>query len=74
MKAICFLTQQIREDESMRNIAFSILLLALAAVQIAVVSTELSRSRMQTAAARNADSGARVALASSETAHTAPAF
>jgi uncharacterized PurR-regulated membrane protein YhhQ (DUF165 family) len=50
----------------MRNVAFSILLFALAIMQIAVVSTELPRSHVQTAAASNNQSGVRIALASSE--------
>ncbi len=45
----------------MRNVAFSILLFALAIMQIAVVVTELPQSHAQTVAARNAESGARVA-------------
>ena len=48
----------------MRNVAFSILLFALAVVQIAVVSAELPRS--------HAD--ARVVLASNETGHNASTF
>ena len=58
----------------MRNVAFSILLVALAIVQIAVVSTELHQSHVQTAAASNGESGARIALASSRAEHKAPAF
>jgi hypothetical protein len=69
MKAICFPPQQTWEDESMRNVAFSILLIALAIVQIAVVSAELPRSQVQAAAARNVESGPRIALATSETQH-----
>ncbi len=58
----------------MRNIAFSIVLFALAVVQIAVVSTELPHSHVQTAAVRNGESGARVALASSEIERKPSAF
>jgi hypothetical protein len=50
----------------MRNVAFSILLFALAVVQIAIVSTELPRS--------HGESGARIALASSEATHKAAKF
>ena len=51
----------------MRNVAFSILLLALALVQIAVVSAELSRQPAQNAVAQNSEYGARHALAAAET-------
>ena len=58
----------------MRNIAFSILLFALAAVQIAIVFTELPHSHVQTAAAGNAEPDARIALASSQAEHKTSAF
>ena len=57
----------------MRNVAFSILLFALAAVQIAVVFTELPRSHAQTSAARNVEPDARIVLASSQAEHEASA-
>jgi hypothetical protein len=50
-----------------RNVAFSILLGAIALLQIAVVSAELSHSSVQTATVANAEGGARYAIASSET-------
>jgi hypothetical protein len=50
-----------------RNVAFSILLFALALVQIAIVSAELSHSPVQTMAAENSEFSARHALASAET-------
>jgi hypothetical protein len=74
MKVICFLRQQTWEDQSMRNVAFSILLFALAVVQIAVVTTELPKSHARTAAVQNAEAGARITLASSEVEHKTPAF
>ncbi len=74
MKAICFPRQQTWEDESMRNVAFSILLFALAVAQIAIVSTELRQSHVQTAAASIGESGARIALASSQAGHKPSAF
>jgi hypothetical protein len=49
-----------------RNVAFSILLGALALLQIAVVVAELSHSPVQTAAAQSSEFGARHALASTE--------
>ncbi len=55
----------------MRNVAFSILLFALAVVQIAVVSTELPHSHVKTTVATHSESNARVALVSSETEHKA---
>lgn len=58
----------------MRNVAFSILLFALAVVQIAVVSTELPHSHTQAVAAKSGDSGSRIALASNETGREASAF
>lgn len=50
----------------MRNVAFSILLGALALLQVAVVSTELSHAGVQTAAAANGKHDARYAVASTE--------
>jgi hypothetical protein len=58
----------------MRNVAFSILMFALAVVQIAVVSTEFSSSRVQVATAEHRESDARYALASTETERKAPAY
>ena len=58
----------------MRNVAFSILLFALAVAQIAIVSTELRQSHVQTAAASIGESGARIALASSQAGHKPSAF
>jgi len=58
----------------MRNVAFSILLFALAVVQIAVVSTELPHSHPQVVAAKSGESGTRIALASNHTGHEASAF
>ena len=60
----------------MRNVAFSILLLALAVVQIAVVSTELphSPSHAQAVATKSSESGARIVLASNETRRQESAF
>lgn len=52
----------------MRNVAFSILLGALALLQIAVVAAELSPSPVQVATAGESGSGARHALASADTA------
>jgi hypothetical protein len=57
-----------------RNVAFSIMLVALALLQIAVVAAELSPSGVQTATARNDESGARHVLASTETGRKASAF
>ena len=74
MKVICFPPKQTWEDQSMRNIAFSILLFALAAMQIAVVFTELPRSHAQTAVARNSEPDARIALASEQAEHEASTF
>ncbi len=50
----------------MRNVAFSILMFALAVMQIAVVTSELPRSHVHTVAASNAQSATRVALASQD--------
>jgi hypothetical protein len=52
----------------MRNVAFSIVLAALAFVQIAVVSSELRHSGAQAAVARSNVSGAQYDVASVETA------
>ena len=49
----------------MRNVAFSVMLVALALLQVAVVSTELTHSTAQ-AVAKN-ESNARQVLASNET-------
>jgi hypothetical protein len=73
-EVICFPPQQTWEDQSMRNVAFSILMFALAVVQIAVVSSELPKSQVQTAAVRNTESGTRVVVASNETEQKTPAF
>jgi hypothetical protein len=55
----------------MRNVAFSVMLFALAALQVAVVSTELTHSAAQTAAVAESNSSVRQVLASAETArHT----
>ena len=51
----------------MRNVAFSILLGAIALLQIAVVSAELSHSGVQTATVANGEREARYTLASTET-------
>ena len=58
----------------MRNVAFSIMLVALALLQIAVVAAELSPSSVQTVAAENSESNARQVLASAETGRKASAF
>jgi hypothetical protein len=58
----------------MRNVAFSILMFALAVVQIAIVSAELSSSRVQVATTGHRESDARYALASTETKRKAPAY
>ena len=55
------------EDESVRNLAFSIVLFALALMQIAVVSTELRHSSVQVAAPAKVDSETRLVLAPTET-------
>jgi hypothetical protein len=57
-----------------RNVVFGIMLVALALLQIAVVSAELSHSGVHTANAGNAESGTRYELASTETGHEASAF
>lgn len=62
-----------REDKSMRNIAFSIMLTALAVLQIAVVSAALFRSPVQaTRGASEVD--ARPVLAATETKRKASMF
>ena len=58
----------------MRNVVFGIMLIALALMQVAIVSTELSHSGVQTATARNGESDARHALASTETGRKASVF
>jgi hypothetical protein len=50
----------------MRNVAFSILLFALALMQIAVVSSELRHTGPQTVVAQNNNSVAHQTLASAE--------
>ena len=51
----------------MRNVAFSIVLGALALLQIAVVAAELSHSRVPAAVAEHSEFDARQAVASTET-------
>ena len=51
----------------MRNVAFSIMLGALALLQIAVVAAELTPDRVQTAVVQDSEFGARQVLASTET-------
>ena len=58
----------------MRNVAFSILMFALAVVQIAIVSAEFSSSRVQVATAEHREPDARYALASTKTERKAPAY
>jgi hypothetical protein len=58
--------RQIREDKSVRNVAFSIMLSALALLQIAVVAAELSPSRVEIAATEQSEQVARQVLASTE--------
>jgi hypothetical protein len=58
---------QIREDKSMRNVAFSIMLSALALLQIAVVLAALSPSRVQGTAVGTTEVDAEHVLAASET-------
>ena len=48
----------------MRNVAFSILLVAIALLQVAVVSAELSHQDVQTAAVARAPHGKPITLAS----------
>jgi hypothetical protein len=61
-----------REDKSVRNVAFSILLGAIALLQIAVVSTELSHSGVQTATVANSEHDTRYTVASTETVRKTP--
>ncbi len=56
----------------MRNVAFSVMLVALALLQVAVVSTELSHSSVQTSA--KSESGARQTLASAQTGRNTSVF
>ncbi len=52
----------------MRNVAFSVMLLALAVLQVAVVSTEVSHSKAHAAAvAQDESATARHVVASAET-------
>lgn len=67
MKSMLLVTKHSWEDESVRNVAFSIMLGALALLQIAVVAGELFHSGAQTVAARSDELNARQALASNET-------
>jgi hypothetical protein len=66
--------RQTKEDTSVRNVAFSILLGALALLQVAVVAAELSPSGAQTAKVANSDVSARYVLVSSEAGHKRSAF
>ncbi len=66
--------RQTREDKSVRNVAFSIMLGALALLQIAVVFAELSHSHVQTARAENGEPGTRYVLATAETKRKTSAF
>ena len=50
----------------MRNVAFSVMLVALALLQVAVVSTELSHSRSHAVAVAKSEPSAKQALASNE--------
>jgi hypothetical protein len=50
-----------------RNVAFSILLGALALLQVAVVAAELSHADRQTVAATDSEASARYAVASADT-------
>ena len=50
----------------MRNVVFSVMLVALALLQVAVVTSELSHSNAQTAAVAKSETSARQVLASSE--------
>ena len=54
----------------MRNVAFSVMLVALALLQVAVVSTELSHSSVQT----SESGGARQTLASAQTGRNTSVF
>jgi hypothetical protein len=57
-----------------RNVAFSILLGALALLQVAVVAAELSHTDARVAAAPSREDGARYVLAESESAHETAKF
>jgi hypothetical protein len=57
-----------------RNVAFSIVLGALALLQIAAVAGELSHSGAQVAAAGNREADARFVVASNDRTHEASAF
>jgi hypothetical protein len=63
---------EIREDKSVRNVAFSILLSALALLQIAVVSAALSRPTVQGATGGTTEVDARPVLAAAEAKRKAP--
>jgi hypothetical protein len=67
-----FTNQLNREDKSVRNVAFSILLGAIALLQIAVVSTELSHSDVQAAAVANGERDTRYTVASTEPVRKSP--
>jgi hypothetical protein len=58
----------------MRNIAFSIVLAAIALLQIAVVSSELSPPAVKTAAAAKSQASAQFALASTQAERKASAL
>ena len=51
----------------MRNVAFSVMMFALAALQVAVVTTELSHAKAQTAAVAKSEPSSSLVLASAET-------
>jgi uncharacterized membrane protein YjgN (DUF898 family) len=53
----------------MRNVAFSVMLFALAVVQVAVVTSELSHSKAQTAAVAGSEASAMQVLASTDSVH-----
>jgi len=57
-----------------RNFAFSIVMAALAVMEIAVVATALAPTTVQTAQVRKSDSSARQVLASNQTGRKAAAF
>jgi hypothetical protein len=44
----------------MRNVAFSLMLIAMALLQVAVVSTELSQSNVQTATVAKGDAAGKI--------------
>ena len=69
MKSLLPVTKHSWEDKSVRNVAFSIMLGALALLQIAVVAAELSHSGAQTVAASTKEAGARYVLVSNDTVH-----